>query len=291
MKIEDIINILKDLAKIRITTSVTFTVLVGYIMAKAKLDIDVIWSLLGVFLLSAGSSAYNHFQEGKYDKLMRRTMNRPIPKGILSSKQVFYIASILALSGLWVLLEFTNIESLILGIFAIVLYNLIYTPLKRVTSFAVIPGALIGSIPPMIGYTAAGGYYFSNDILALAVFIFIWQMPHFWLLLMIYDDDYKVAGYPTLTSYLNLNQLKRVTYSWLIGLVASSVVMVFFADSNLMSKLIVSTIYLIAGTYMLFSTKYIINQETDFVSYKNAFKKVNYFVLAVVLLLTINKLI
>ncbi len=289
MKIKYYYKLVADLAKIRISVSVTFTVLVGYILAKGRVDIESIYSLIGVFLLSCGSSAFNHFQEWKFDKLMNRTKFRPIPSENMLPNQVFALASIFALSGLYVLLVYTNIEAFLLGVSALVLYNVIYTPAKRITSLAVIPGAFIGSIPPMVGYAAAGGDYLSMEILALAIFIFIWQMPHFWLLLLIYDEDYKRADYPTLTQFLTLEQLKRITYSWLLGLVASGILISYFAAKTNKIELVI--IFFVLGCILAYKTKYITNLDTDFIGYKKAFKIVNYYVLAVITILTLNRLI
>ena len=94
-------------------------------------------------------------------------------------------------------------------------YNLVYTPLKRNYSFAVIPGALCGAFPPMIGWLAAGGNLLDPQIVVICTFFFVAQIPHFWLLLIIYSSDYKRGGFKVLNDIFSETQLKRITFIWL----------------------------------------------------------------------------
>jgi protoheme IX farnesyltransferase len=133
-KLKEYLTILVELSKVRITISVTFTTAVGYLLFKGRLDLDTLIVSLGVFILSCGSSAFNHFQERSYDALMTRTMKRPIADGRITPSQGFSIAAILVLLGLWGLIIYTNIECFYLGIAALFWYNILYTPLKRLSS-------------------------------------------------------------------------------------------------------------------------------------------------------------
>ena len=95
------------------------------------------------------------------------------------------------------------------------LYNGLYTWLKRRTSFAVLPGGLVGAIPPLIGWSSAGGSLLHPSILFVAVLMFLWQMPHFWILIIRYGKEYEEAGFSTLKRYLNDIQIKRLIFLWM----------------------------------------------------------------------------
>jgi heme o synthase len=100
-------------------------------------------------------------------------------------------------------------------------YNGIYTPLKKINPLAIIPGSLVGSIPPAVGWTAAGGNILDPQIIILSFFFFIWQIPHFWLLLLIFGKDYENAGFPTLMQIFSSDQLARITFIWIVATVVT----------------------------------------------------------------------
>lgn len=193
------INIILELGKVNITSFVAISSSLGFIVYSGNFSLKIILPTIGVFLLACGSSAFNHFQERETDAKMERTRSRPIPSGLITPFYAFITASILSLGGLALLYFSSNLSSMLLGIVALIWYNIIYTPLKKVNALAVVPGSIIGALPPMIGYAAAGGNPFDAQILVVALFFFIWQIPHFWLLLLIHNKDYEKAGFPTLT--------------------------------------------------------------------------------------------
>jgi heme O synthase-like polyprenyltransferase len=134
-----LLNVFLELAKIRITIFVAFTASIGYLLAAGVFNTQMLWATLGVFLLASGSSALNHVQERRFDALMKRTMNRPIPNGDISARgALLYSLSLIALGSV-VLIFATNLISLALGIATLVWYNAIYTPLKRKNSLAIFP--------------------------------------------------------------------------------------------------------------------------------------------------------
>jgi heme o synthase len=145
-------------------------------------------------------------------------------------------------------LLFTNpLIALVLSWVTLFFYNLVYTPLKKVTAFAVIPGSMVGALPPVIGWTAAGGGLVSENILIVASFFFIGQIPHFWLLLLMFGDQYKLAGMPSLTDIFSEVQIKRITYTWILTTVASAFLVLVFVIHNrvLLFLLLVYIIYLL----------------------------------------------
>jgi protoheme IX farnesyltransferase len=145
---------------------------------------------------------------------MERTGGRPIPSGRLNPFQALLIAFLFILTGATVLSQAGPLPVL-LGLFNILLYNGLYTPLKPVTSFAVLPGGLVGAVPPMIGWTAAGGSPGHPVIFFVCTLMFLWQMPHFWLLTIRYWKEYESAGFKTLKRSLDDSQIRRLVFFWL----------------------------------------------------------------------------
>jgi protoheme IX farnesyltransferase len=218
------------LSKIRIGAAITVTAAFGYMMATGSLGLEMVLPLLGTLILATGASALNQYQEYDYDKLMPRTMNRPIPRGDLSPRTVLFFALFTILAGLGILALSPYGEGwpLVLGMLSVVSYNAVYTPLKRKTALAIVPGSIVGALPPAIGYTAGGGDPFAMDILYVGFFLFIWQIPHFWMLLLKYDKEYQSAGFPVLTEKVSKDQLFVMIFIWTLSLVGLGLVMPIF---------------------------------------------------------------
>jgi len=202
------------LIKYKLCLAVSFTGAAGYVLFAGRIDYDFILAVLAIFLMAGGSSALNQYQERKYDTMMPRTMSRPLPSGLLSPIKALMISIALIISGFLLLLSISLLPAM-LGLLTVVFYNLMYTKLKRITYFAVLPGSLVGSLPPLIGWTSAGGAVFDMTILFLAMLIFLWQVPHFWLLLVKYTSEYEEAGYPTLLKVMDQNQVRRLIFLWI----------------------------------------------------------------------------
>ena len=200
-----------DIIKIKITVLVSFTTGLGYIIAANSFSITLLYVVLGIFFLACSSAALNHLQEKDFDALMQRTSNRPLPSGGTSSGFVFGVALFFIISGILILVLKVNYQSLIIGLNTLIWYNAIYTPLKRRSAFAVIPGSLVGALPPLAGFAAVEGFHFDIRILYISFYFFLWQIPHFWLLLLVYGEDYKQAGYPVLNEIFDGKKLKVFT--------------------------------------------------------------------------------
>lgn len=213
-----------QLLKLRITIASTVTTVVGYVLARGRFDWPLLPVSLGILLQACGSAAFNQVQDARIDALMARTAGRPIPSGLISRRAASLYAALLLLVGT-ALLWAVSPAAALLGLGAAAVYNLVYTPLKRVTPFAALPGALIGALPPAMGWAAAGGYLQDPSIHLVAFFFFLWQIPHFWLLLLFHGQDYRDGGLPSLLDRFDRAQVLRLTFLWIAAVCAAALLL------------------------------------------------------------------
>lgn len=190
-----------ELLKVRLSLLVAFSCAFGYGLASRG---DIHWTsllmvTLGGFLLSGASVCINQVIEKDLDKLMNRTMNRPIPTGRIGVQEAIWFALICMSVSLWILWVYTNPLTVILSLVSMILYSFVYTPLKRVGPVAVFVGAIPGALPPLLGWIAATGQI-THEALIIFGIQFIWQFPHFWAIAWVADDDYQKAGFKLLPS-------------------------------------------------------------------------------------------
>lgn len=279
------IKTLLELAKVKITVAVSLTTVTGYLLARGHFDTMMILPTLGIFVLACGSSAINHYQERDRDALMERTRNRPIPSGRISANGALLFAFVLTMLGSWMLYEGSGPLAMQLGLLALLWYNAIYTPLKRKTAFAVIPGAVIGAIPPLVGWVAGGASLIDTRAWIMAFFFFIWQVPHFWLLMLKYGKQYESAGYPSITRLYSEEQVKKVTFIWVFATAVSALMIpVFYLTESylLLAGFLLASVWLI----VVFSRMLVKKDEPFNPMYY--FMRINYFVLAVIVMLSLQ---
>lgn len=191
-----------DLVKLRLSALVTFSAAFGFILGDSGVNfswINFIGLVIGGLFISGASGAANEIWEKDFDKLMKRTQNRPLPLNLISLKEAYWFTGLIAVSGICILWIFTNPLTTGLGVLSMILYVFVYTPLKRVGPIAVFVGAIPGAMPPLLGWTAATGMI-SHEALIIFGIQFIWQFPHFWAIAWVGDDDYKRAGFKLLPS-------------------------------------------------------------------------------------------
>lgn len=264
------LKIIFELGKVRISLPVALSALTGYVMFAGELNAQGWLLALGVFFMSCSSGALNHWQESDIDAQMPRTKNRPIPMGKISRNGALAVAVGFAAVGSVILILSNPVMALILSWATLFSYNLVYTPLKKVTAFAVIPGSMVGALPPLIGWAGAGGSLTSEVILVVALFFFIGQIPHFWLLLLMFGDQYKLAGLPSLNQIFNEGQLKRITYTWILTTIASAILVIFFVFTNQ----IIMFLLLFYNFYLLSSLSIAVFVQKEF-TVRSAFFKLN----------------
>jgi protoheme IX farnesyltransferase len=260
----------------------------GYALAKNNIDSGLILPMLGIFILACGSAALNHYQDKDKDGLMERTKNRPIPSGRISANWVLAIAIFEIALGDYLIYLGSNFLAAQLGLLALIWYNGIYTPLKRKTAFAVVPGSIIGSIPPMVGWVAAGGELSDPKLVVLAFFFFIWQVPHFWLLMLKYGKEYEDAGYPSITSMISKEQIKKATFMWTA---ATAVTSLMIPVSGLVSTLFFKICILVAAIWLVVVFSKLLRKGPAEFNPFYYFMRINYFVLIVIISLSVDPLL
>lgn len=283
----DKIRLILELVKFRITIAVMITTAFGYVLAKNSIDIGIILPCLGIFMLACSSAAINQIQERDIDAMMARTKNRPIPSGKLSLTYAIIVTLILFAAGSIILYASGGIWVLLLSIFNLVWYNLVYTPLKRITAFAIIPGSLVGAIPPVVGWIAGGGNGLSPDIMLVASFFFLWQVPHFWLLLFNHGSEYEKAGLPTLTQIFSREQLSHITYILIIGTALTSLMFPLSGIIELSYAALGITLFAIL---LVLKSSKLMKSHIEKYYFRTLFIDINVFVLLVIAIVSLERI-
>jgi len=194
-----IIGLYAELTKARLSALVLLTTAVGFVMGKPD-SVEwprLGWTVLGTALAAGCASALNQILEIRLDKRMHRTRRRPLPSGSMSVAHSFFAAMSMGVGGLSILAMQVNLSSAWLALATILIYVLIYTPLKVRSSLNTLVGAVCGAIPPMIGWTAATGSL-DRGAWILGIILFVWQIPHFLALAWLYREDYARGGFAML---------------------------------------------------------------------------------------------
>jgi heme o synthase len=287
--LKESIKILTELTKISITIFVTITTVFGFISFGGIIDpVSLFYTTIGILFLACGSAAINHYQEKGTDGLMDRTKGRPIPSGRITPGNALAAALILVFSGSVMLAFGGGLLALGLGLLNLIWYNGIYTPLKKINPLAIIPGSLVGAIPPMVGWVAAGGSLADPQIWIIAFFFFIWQIPHFWLLLLVLSKDYEQAGFPTLTKIFSHQQLARITYVWIVATIVTGFLIPFF---DIVHYSYFSMGLVAAGIWLAWRSSKLLTHAGERKYFRFAFREINIFAVLVVILLSIDKII
>ena len=215
----NIVSKLKDyflLMKFTLSFTVVFTCVICYMIAPTIVEYSWLYItilFIAGLLITGSANAINQAVEKDTDALMRRTGKRPVATGRMSQNEAYTFAFIAGLTGVLLMYFFFNLSSALLSAFSIFLYAYIYTPLKKVSSIAVLVGAFPGALPCLIGWVAATGLinpfaviningiaYLNAAGWALFGIQFLWQFPHFWAIAWVAYQDYAKAGFKLLPS-------------------------------------------------------------------------------------------
>jgi protoheme IX farnesyltransferase len=211
----------QQLMKFTLSFTVVFSCVICYLLAPKVVAYDVTMIVLlfiAGLLVTGSANAINQAVEKDTDAQMKRTGNRPVASGRMSQKEAYTFAFIAGLLGVWMMYHYFNLSSALLSAFSLFLYAFIYTPLKKVSSIAVLVGAFPGALPCLIGWVA-GNDDFSIGGWILFGIQFLWQFPHFWAIAWVAHGDYSRAGFkllPSDTGPTRLTALQAIMYAVLM---------------------------------------------------------------------------
>ncbi len=240
----------KEITKARLAISVVFSSIAGYFLGAYEIQwFQVLLLAFGGYCMVGASNAYNQVIEKDLDALMKRTKNRPIPTGRMSVNTAMTLAIVLTLLGI-LSLYLLNPKTAMFGAISIFLYTSVYTPLKTITPLAVFVGAIPGAIPFMLGWVAATDD-FGIEPGTLFMIQFFWQVPHFWALGWMLDDDYTAGGFKMLPTGKKdaATVLQIIMYT--IWMMVVSIIPVFGITGRLQLSVVAAVLIFLMGAVML----------------------------------------
>ena len=257
----------------------------GFFLGPYERVLDVLVPAAAVFLLASGASAMNQWQEQDIDARMERTRRRPLPAGAIAPGRALVFSCVVTVFGL-VLLAYTGgMKTVLLGLLALLWYNGVYTYLKRISAFAAVWGAAVGMVPPAIGWVAAGGALRDARLAALCFIFFLWQIPHFWLLLLRHGEDYRKAGLPMLFDKMTAAQISRVTFTWIFA--ASTACLLLPLYGAMQSPLLFATL-VPAAAWLVWNSRSLAGRQPPRISAGDLFPKLNTYLFLLMALLSID---
>ena len=262
-----------------IALAATFSVLPGYFLSSGQREIEdgslLIFLLTGTFLLAFAAAAFNNVQDAKIDGITPRTENRPLPSRRLKKTPVLLFSIGLTFLSLGILKEGVNAQATLLGVLALILYNGIYTPLKRFTAWAFLPGSLVGALPPLMGNAARGGSW-NRTILWVAIFYIVWQIPHVFLILLRHEKDSSQGVLPVLQKGFPSGSMVKITFVWILSLGAYVLLAPLFVpglNAFLLFALTLGDLWMIESSLVLLHPSFL-QKETRPI-YDRVFLRVN----------------
>jgi protoheme IX farnesyltransferase len=217
-------TVIAPLIRLRMAIAVTCAALAGFLLAAGFQPGGALPMALAVFLLAACGSILNQVQERRSDALMSRTCRRPLPSGRLHPGTALAAALVAGIGGTAILLML-NRNAAIAGVLAIFCYNALYTPLKKWSFLALLPGALCGSMAPAIGWLAGGGRPEDYRLVLLCGLLLLWQIPHFWMFALNNRADLERAGlFPGLPIAPKSYAL-RLIFVWIFALAVATLLL------------------------------------------------------------------
>ena len=211
-----------------------------------------IFIFFAIFVFSGAAAILNNYQDRHIDSQIRRTCHRPIPLGLVSPDRVLFLAIfqiVISIIGLAVVS--TSMSVCILSFAALLLYNGLYTPLKKKTLLAFIPGLFSGSLPPIIGWVASGGPISLPVFSYIGAVLILWQIPHYWLLLLSDSEDPAERILPSFYSYFSRKKLADLTIAWIVSYSLIILLMPLFLFKKLDSLVSIAALLAIVSLYIL----------------------------------------
>jgi protoheme IX farnesyltransferase len=241
-------------------------------------------TLIGTLLVASGTATLNQWMESAWDRQMRRTANRPIPSGRLSSLHALLFGISLSLAGGAYLVLTVNRLSAVLAISTLLSYLLIYTPLKRVTPLCTLLGAVPGAMPTLIGWAGGAGVIDRHAWYLFAI-LFLWQFPHFLAIAMMYKDDYARAGYRMLPSFDADSRFTRIEIVFFtIALIVTSMLPVIDRGGAYYAL-----VMLLAGAFLLYHSSKLAASSTTTLARGLVHASVMYLPVVLVIMVALKK--
>ena len=251
VKPTSLISDFKEITKMRLSLSVVFSSIAGYLLGADVVSVYHILLLsLGGYFMVGASNAFNQIIERDLDALMDRTKFRPIPAGRMSVNSAFLLASLFTIFGI-IILYIINPQTAMFGAISIFLYTSAYTPLKTKTPLAVFVGAIPGAIPFMLGWVAATND-FGIEPGTLFMLQFFWQFPHFWAIGWFLHDDYQKAGFNMLPTGKQDKATATQTIMYTVWTIIVSIAPVFGFTGRLQLTILGVVIVGLIGLVMLY---------------------------------------
>jgi len=275
------------LCRMRIALFSSFSAATGFVLARPGFSPEMLPLALGVFLLACGASALNQYQERGIDAVMPRTRTRPVPSGKISPRNALRFSLVLIASGSLTLIFTGSVLSPSLGLTGVIWYNGLYTAMKKKTAFAVVPGAIVGAITPAIGWVAGYGSFSDPRLISLCFFFFMWQVPHFWLLLLNYGEEYERAGLPSLTGIFSRTQLLRIIFIWIF---AAAVSCLFLPVTGIVRTPALRYLLVGSSLWLVWNGLTLLRFKAAERSFSSAFGRINGYMFFAMVLLSADRL-
>ncbi len=256
-----VISNFKEITKMRLSLSVVFSSLAGYLLGADEVSFYTLLLLaFGGYFMVGASNAYNQIIERDLDALMERTKNRPIPSGSMSVQSAFILATVFTILGITVL-YIINPQTAMFGAISIFLYTSAYTPLKTKTPLSVFVGAIPGAIPFMLGWVAATDD-FGIEPGTLFMLQFFWQFPHFWAIGWFLHEDYQKAGFNMLPTGKRDKGTAVQTILYTVWTILVSIIPVFGFTGELKLTVVGAVIVFLMGLVMLYYAVQLFKKRT-----------------------------
>jgi heme o synthase len=229
-----------ELLKIHLCLYIGFSAVFGHVMASQSFSSEALFFGFFVFILACGSAVINNIQDRNYDVFFPRTCNRSLPQKKIPLFHAKIIAILLIICGLSGLLLAKTLYPIFFGIISIILYNGVYTPLKKRSLTAIIPGSLVGMLAPMIGWSAAGKEIIDPNILIILSVFGLWQIPHFFMVILKtrdkHPDYYKSSRFPSFTHIFSKNEIILQSLIWTTLYTLS--IMLFLINGSIQTQIL-----------------------------------------------------
>ncbi|WP_053992974.1 heme o synthase [Mangrovimonas sp. TPBH4] len=250
VSISSVFSDFKEITKIRLSVSVVFSSIAGYLLGAERIELTTLILLaFGGYFMVGASNAFNQIIERDLDAKMDRTKNRPIPAGRMTVNTAFVIAALFTILGI-ITLYIINPRTAMYGAISIFLYTSVYTPLKTKTPLSVFVGAIPGAIPFMLGWVAARNH-FGIEPGTLFALQFFWQFPHFWAIGWFLFEDYKKGGFFMLPTGKRDKGTAVQIIMYTVWTILVSIIPVFGFTGDLKLSIVAAIVVLLLGLVML----------------------------------------